>query len=414
MSWLLWVVAAVIALYWGLPELLWHYLHIGVVATPRVAQDYICLTFDDGPGEATAAVLDVLRTHEAQATFFVVGAHAAQREGLLLRIHDEGHEVGSHGARHRSAWWLGPWGMFTQVRRARREIASRLGDGPRYFRPPWGQFNLCTAIAAARAGEQIALWSYDPGDWRPHQDPAALAKRIVQNLRPGQIYLLHDAGGSDGRLHTAKALELALPEIHQLGYHAVTLSELLRHREELSFGRRVLQAVWGLWESAFERINRIERLGDVRSVLRLGRVTYRGVEAHLKDGRVIRPGEPVGEIHFRNPQLAALGAMRALPLVDRAMRELARVIVEDPRYQGIDVFFGISVAFRGSRRFGFEVVDLEFPPMRKFIAGAYLRWVMAVYHPQGLERLTHRRAELEPKGIFITRDAILERYGSPR
>jgi hypothetical protein len=39
---------------------------------------------------------------------------------------------------------------------------------------------------------------------------------------------------------------------------------------------------------------------------------------------------------------------------------------------------------------------------------------MSVYHPQGLERLSHRRAELEPKGVFITRETILERYGSPK
>ncbi len=179
----------------------------------------------------------------------------------------------------------------------------------------------------------------------------------------------------------------------------------------MSFGRRALQAVWGIWETAFEKRNRIERLGDARSVMRIGRVTYRGTQARLKDGRLVQPGDAVGELHFRNPQLAALGAMRALPLVDRAMRDLAKVIVEDPRYRDLDVFFGISVAFRGARRFGFEVVDLDLPPLRKFFAGSYLRWVMMVYHPQGLERLSHRRSELEPKGVFITRETILARYG---
>jgi 5-methyltetrahydrofolate--homocysteine methyltransferase len=61
--------------------------------------------------------------------------------------------------------------------------------------------------------------------------------------------------------------------------------------------------------------------------------------------------------------------------------------------------------------YGFEVVDLQFPPLRRFFAGTYLRWVMSVYHPQGFDRLSHRRSELEPKGVFITRDAILQRYG---
>ncbi len=408
------LLSAVILLYWVLPEILWHYMHLGAIARPRVVEDFICLTFDDGPGEATEGVLHALAESGAHGTFFLVVTEAQRHPDLVQRIVREGHEVASHGARHRSAWWLTPWGTLRQVVRARRELSRLSGTEVRHVRPPWGQFNLFVPIAASVAQERIALWSYDPGDWRPAQDPAELAARIVRELRPGQIFLLHDAGGRDGRLHTAKALEIALPEIVRLGYKAVTLEELLRHEEPISFGRRLLQAVWGVWEYGFEKLNHIERLGDARSVLRIGKVTYRGIEAHLKDGRVVRPGDKVGEIHFSNPQLAALGVMRALPLVDRAMRELARVIVEDPGYRDVDVFFGISVAFRGTRRFGFEVVELDFPPLRKFMAGTYLRWVMSVYHPQGLERLSHRRAELEPKGVFITRETILERYGSPK
>ncbi|MDA8346792.1 MAG: polysaccharide deacetylase family protein [Thermaerobacter sp.] len=411
---MLWVelLLVVIVVYWVLPEIIWHYLHVGLVATPRVVGDFVCFTFDDGPGEATESVLSVLAANESQATFFLVGTQARRHPELVQRMIREGHEVASHGARHRSAWWMTPWGSFRQVSAAGAELSHLSGGEVRHFRPPWGQFNLFVPIAASAQRQRIALWSYDPGDWRKGQDPAALAQRIISRLQPGQIFLLHDAGGKDGRLHTAKALEIALPELRRLGYKAVTLEELLRHEMPISFGRRALQAVWGLWESAFEKMNHIERLGDVRSVLRIGRVTYRGIEAHLKNGRVVKPGDAVGEIHFNNPQLAALGALRALPLVDQAMRELTRVMVENPRYQKIDVFFGISVAFRGTRRFGFEVVDLDFPPLRKFLAGTYLRWVMTVYHPQGLERLNHRREQLEPKGVFITRDTLLQRYGS--
>lgn len=413
MIWLA-VAVALLAVYWAVPELFWHYLHVGVVAKPHIVEDFVCLTFDDGPGEATESVLAALAENESHGTFFLVGAHARRESALLAQIREGGHEIASHGARHRSAWFMTPWSSMQQVQRAAQDLRGPDGAPPRFFRPPWGQFNLCLPIAAARNSQRIALWSYDPGDWRPAQDPQALARRIIEHLRPGQIYLLHDAGGEDGRLHTARALAIALPQLRALGYQAVTLEEMLRHEEPIPFRRQVLQAVWGVWEKAFERMSDIENLGDARSVLRIGRVVYRGIECRLKDGRVVRPGDKVGEIHFHNPQLASLGIMRALPLVDRALRELAKRIVEDPRYRDIDVFFGISVAFRGTRRFGFEVVDLQFPPLRRFMAGTYLRWVMSVYHPQGLERLSHRREELEPKGVFITRQTLLQRYGSPK
>lgn len=410
MVWL-WLVLLVLALYWVLPEFALHYLHFGLIAAPRVVADSVCLTFDDGPGAATEGVLAALARSEAKATFFVVGEEAARRPELARRIAAEGHEIASHGAVHRSAWLLGPFATIRQLREGRRLIAAASGVEPRLMRPPWGHANAALPLAARAARQTIALWSYDPGDWRPAQDPELLADRIVAALRPGQVYLLHDAGG-DGRLHTARALEIALPRLRNLGYRAVTLSELLSHVEPISFSRRVVQAIWGVWELGFERLNHVERIGDVRSVLRIGRVTYRGLPATLKDGRTVNPGDVVGELHFRNPELAALGALRALPIFERAMRELAVLIQEHPRYRDIDVFFGISVVFRGARRFGFEVKELDFTPWRRFVSGSYLRWVMTVYHPQGLERLHHRRDQLEPKGIFITREAILARYGS--
>ena len=409
MLWL-WLALLLILLYWVLPELAQHYLHLGVIARPRVAEDYVCLTFDDGPGAATAQVLKALERHGAHATFFLVGEEAAAHQDLARRLAAAGHEVASHGHVHRSAWLLGPLATFRQLREGRRQVAAASGVDPVLMRPPWGHINLFLAPAAARAGQTIALWSHDPGDWRPAQDPEELAQRILAALRPGQVYLLHDAGG-DGRLHTAAALEIALPRMRELGYEVVGLSELLRHQEPIGFWRRVLQAIWGVWELGFERLNHVERIGDARSVLRIGRVTYRGLPATLKDGRTVSPGDTVGELHFRNPQLAALGAIRALPLFERAMRELAVLIEESPRYRDIEIFFGISVAFRGARRFGFEVKELGFTPWRRFVTGTYLRWIMTVYHPQGLERLHHRRDQLEPKGIYITRAEILRRFG---
>ena len=60
----------------------------------------IALTFDDGPTPWTAEILDVLREHRVPATFFVVGARAADRPDLVQRMYGEGHEVGVHTFSH--------------------------------------------------------------------------------------------------------------------------------------------------------------------------------------------------------------------------------------------------------------------------------------------------------------------------
>lgn len=408
---IVWIVLVILFAYWVLPELLLHYAHFGVVARPDVADDVVCLTFDDGPGLATEAVREVLQRHGAHGTFFVVARAAERDPEAVRRVAADGNEIASHGLRHHSAWLLGPVASIRQTTVAKRVIGEITGEPPRRFRPPWGQFNLMLWPAARAAGQEISLWSYDPGDWRPAQDPQELAQRILTHLAPGRIYLLHDGGG-DGRMHTAKALEIALPEIRRRGYRTVTLAELEgRTAPRMPVWRVILRAVWGVWEAIFERMNRIERVGDERSVLRVGIVRYRGLPHTLRNGRRLVPGDEVVELHFRNPRIALLGAIKAVKVMQRSLRDLAQLIETDPRYKNVNVFFGVSVIFRGPERIGFEVVDMDFARWRRFVTGLYLRWVMSVYHPEGAQRLAQRRELLEPKGIFITRDELLARYG---
>ena len=59
------------------------------------------LTYDDGPDPVwTPRVLDVLASHEATATFFVLGPEAQADPESLCRAQAEGHEVALHGDGH--------------------------------------------------------------------------------------------------------------------------------------------------------------------------------------------------------------------------------------------------------------------------------------------------------------------------
>ena len=61
----------------------------------------VALTFDDGPVYAnTAKVLNSLRYHGAQATFFMVGTLIEENRDIALRAHDELHSLQSHHYRH--------------------------------------------------------------------------------------------------------------------------------------------------------------------------------------------------------------------------------------------------------------------------------------------------------------------------
>lgn len=56
----------------------------------------------------THRVLDILDEYRAQATFFVLGWEAERRPGLVAEIARRGHEIASHGYRHRLVYSMTP------------------------------------------------------------------------------------------------------------------------------------------------------------------------------------------------------------------------------------------------------------------------------------------------------------------
>lgn len=60
----------------------------------------VYLTFDDGPSENTARILDILKEYNVKATFFVIGKEDEQSKALYRRIVEEGHTLGMHSYSH--------------------------------------------------------------------------------------------------------------------------------------------------------------------------------------------------------------------------------------------------------------------------------------------------------------------------
>ncbi|MGN7455961.1 polysaccharide deacetylase family protein [Paenibacillus pasadenensis] len=184
----------------------------------------IALTFDDGPDpEFTPRVLELLARYGAKATFFLLGMRAAEQPELAARIAAEGHEIGNHT-------WLHPDLTAEPEETARREIGQaqqlleRLsGRAPVLFRSPYGTYDDRLLELAGELGFGFCLWSVDTEDWRlPGAD--ALTERLSR-ARPGDVVLMHDAGGD--RSQTVEALERALPEL-AARFRLDTVSSLLR------------------------------------------------------------------------------------------------------------------------------------------------------------------------------------------
>jgi peptidoglycan-N-acetylglucosamine deacetylase len=185
---------------------------------PRIA-----LTFDDGPGRVTEAVLEALARHSARATFNVLGERVEGREELLRRTVADDHEIGNH-AFHHDRLAGRPREALRQLRRTSATIREAVGLAPRIFRAPYGAVSRSVVLAARVARLVTVRWDVDPHDY---ETPGAetIYRRVLRRARPGSIVLLHD--DRKAREQTAVAVDLILRDLGARGFEFVTVSELL-------------------------------------------------------------------------------------------------------------------------------------------------------------------------------------------
>ena len=183
------------------------------------ASRFVALTFDDGPRrDTTSRLLDGLRERGASATFFLVGQQIEGSEDLLLRMRDEGHQVGNHSWSHASLKDESDWGLLQEVGQTDTLLREVLGEGSYWLRPPYG---LLTARQRQLITVPVIKWSVDPEDWKlrdTEKDVAAVLKKV----QPGDIILMHDSipATVDAALRIVDALQAE-------GYIFVTVEELL-------------------------------------------------------------------------------------------------------------------------------------------------------------------------------------------
>src|ERR1700677_4132693 len=60
----------------------------------------IALTFDDGPSESTAQLLEILARYRAPASFFQCGTNVRRLPGVAREVAAAGHEIGNHTDTH--------------------------------------------------------------------------------------------------------------------------------------------------------------------------------------------------------------------------------------------------------------------------------------------------------------------------
>lgn len=200
----------------------------------EVSPELVALTFDDGPHpEYTEEILDVLKAHDAKATFFVIGAKVLGTTDLVQRMHDEGHEIGSHTFLHPLLSETPDWRTTLELNALQRLLVAVTGHGTVLFRPPYGRGEgPITGRSAApmatieEGGYVIVGADVVPPDWRA-VDAAGIIDHTMDWLATegGNVIVMHDGGGD--RSATVEALGPLIDRLRADGYKIVSLGEML-------------------------------------------------------------------------------------------------------------------------------------------------------------------------------------------
>ncbi|TKA63406.1 hypothetical protein B0A49_07458, partial [Cryomyces minteri] len=202
----------------------------------------IAITYDDGPYIYTDHVLDVLKSYNAKATFFITGNNNGKGEidntanpwaTTIKRAYADGHQIASHT-------WTHPFlSSLTSAQRKQQmysnEMALRniLGFFPTYMRPPYSD---CTRASGCEAdmkalGYHITYFDVDTVDY--NNDSPTLIQNAKNNFAKGiaagssstadYLVIGHDIHYQTVYNLTAYMLDTLLAK----GYKPVTVGECL-------------------------------------------------------------------------------------------------------------------------------------------------------------------------------------------
>ena len=187
---------------------------------------HLFLTFDDGPStELTPKILDLLKTYDAKATFFVIGNKAAKQKNLVLRMVTEGHSVLSHSLDHdylnyfKSKSKLSAW-----IKRSVSQLQSLTHKNVFAFRPPAGVLTPPLLQVAQELGVCLVLWNHRFFD-SVQQLNVTKVRRVIPKINAGDIILLHDQQKKKNHESFLHALEFLLQEFSRKNFNLIALTE---------------------------------------------------------------------------------------------------------------------------------------------------------------------------------------------
>jgi peptidoglycan/xylan/chitin deacetylase (PgdA/CDA1 family) len=188
----------------------------------------LALTFDDGPGESTPEILEILAELRVPATFFQCGANVDRLPEIAREVAARGHEIGNHSYSHPYLFLRSPKSIENELRRAQETIEKHTGVRPAWFRPPYGARWFGLGRAQRKLQLTGVMWSAIGYDWSRRADE--VVARLAASAANGAILCLHDGRElrekPDVRA-TVETVRRLVPLLQDRGYKFETIGRLI-------------------------------------------------------------------------------------------------------------------------------------------------------------------------------------------
>lgn len=196
------------------------------IAMGNSQDKYVYLTFDEGyEAGYTSKILQTLEENNVKATFFITAHYVNTNSELVQEMIDDGHIIGNHTVNHKSMPDLTDKQIKEEIMNLHTAVYEKFGYEMKYIRPPMGEYSQRTLSITNGLGYTTVMWSFAYDDWDENKQNRTdyAKKKILDNIHPGAVILLH--GNSKDN---ANILDECIKEIKNMGYEFKSLDNFAK------------------------------------------------------------------------------------------------------------------------------------------------------------------------------------------
>jgi len=160
------------------------------------SKNQLTLTFDDGPSTYTNDVAIYLNSLGIKATFFMIGQNMIQFPDIVKNVFNLGHSIGVHTYTHPHLTILNNSTILSELTQTINYAKQLTGVAPKYFRPPYSDYNNIVLELAYSVGLNTVLFNLDSGDWQNYNltftEPLVLNGLTTGSNNGGILDIMHD------------------------------------------------------------------------------------------------------------------------------------------------------------------------------------------------------------------------------